>query len=84
MGKYLCGKKLEPVTPSDVGQQTNMYDCGIMVILYIEHIVKYYTEHEKLDTNWENYKFSYKDCRSKREELMKLVEKLHEEGPSIS
>ena len=78
LGKYLCGRETPLETPPDVGQQTNMYDCGIMIILFMEYIMSHYAKKENFDKDFKNYKFDLKDCRSKREDLMKLVEKLHE------
>ena len=78
LGKYLCGSELAPLTPSDVGQQSNMFDCGIMVILFIDYIISFFAKYRSFDTEFKNYKYNLKDCRSKREDLMKLVQELHE------
>lgn len=78
LSQYLCGQELYPESPAGVGQQSNMFDCGIMVILFIEHILHFYAEKQTLDDNWEKYKFGVKQCHAKRHELLKLVEELHE------
>lgn len=78
LSQHLCGKELHPESPDGVGQQSNMYDCGIMVILFIKHIIEFYLEQQKFDTKWENYHFGSKRCYAMRQEMMNLVKELHE------
>ena len=76
LSRYLTGGNIILDLPTSVGQQNNMSDCGIMVILFFEYCISQFSKAGRIDDQWSNYSFSGTICAAKRRHLADLMKSL--------